>query len=132
MLFRGSVPPPKLSLMIQGRNVTEIYGGSVVEAHVGGGTKSDYAVQVRCNTITFNYRNVSRRGLPFQGRLVEVAEELFEDGYVRVQCLAHYDDYLFDKKELALAREEPQHSRRQLTPGYSGYPAAASRRVDEG
>ncbi len=32
--------------MIEGRNVTQIYGGSVVEAHVGGGSKSDHAVQV--------------------------------------------------------------------------------------
>ncbi len=32
-------------------------------------------------------------------------------GHLRIECLAHYDEYLFDKKELALVREEPQHSR---------------------
>ncbi len=70
-----------------------------------------------------------------QGRLVETPEELFEDGYLRVECVAKYDDYLFDKKELALARQEPQHSRRQLAApsGYSPYAAGGgSRRHHEG
>ncbi len=54
-ISRGADPPPKLSFMIQGRNLSEMYGGSVIEAHVGGGSKSDYAIQVNNNIIVLLY-----------------------------------------------------------------------------
>ncbi len=106
---RGAIPSPKLSLVVQGRNFTEILGGRVDAAHIEG------------------------KQATLIGKLTDVAEELFKDGYLTIECLAHYDDFLFDKKELSLAREEPDVVRHNGNP-YGYNPAAhgydANRRDD--
>ncbi len=61
-----------------------------------------------------------------------MTEELFTSGSLRIECLAHFDDFLFAKKELALTREEPQHRRRQSGGGYSSSSPYAERRTDDG
>jgi hypothetical protein len=38
--------------------------------------------------------------------ILEVPEELFRGNYLTVECLAHYDDFLFAKKEMALEKKD--------------------------
>lgn len=44
------------------------------------------------------------------GRIEAVAPTLFKDGYLTVECLAHYDDYLFGKKEISLKQTENKYN----------------------
>ena len=73
---RGSNPSPKLTLKFGDRNVSEIYGGRVAQ--------NNQEIVARVDEATQDL---------FQGR-----------DYVTVECLAHFDDYLFGRKEMSLQR----------------------------
>ena len=38
------------------------------------------------------------------GTILEVTEDLFKNNYMTVECLAHYDSFLFAKKDMALEK----------------------------
>ena len=86
-LSRGSSPPPLLSILINGKNVTEIYSGGVEDMDTG--SKLDYAIV---------------------GSLRYPTEDFFKNDVMKVECLAHYEDFLFDKKELSLQKLDSRNS----------------------
>lgn len=45
---------------------------------------------------------------PSPHRVEALPDSLFRSGYLQVECLAKFGDFLFDKTELALARKEPE------------------------
>ena len=71
---------------IVGENLGNVYTGSLREETSPDGNK-----------------------LELIGRIEAVAPTLFKDGYLTVECLAHYDDYLFGKKEISLKQTENKY-----------------------
>jgi len=95
----GADPPPKLTLTAGGRDVKEIYGGSVAPAIVQG-RENDHAIQ---------------------GTLLQLSRELFEDNYLPLECLAHYGNYLMGKEELNLAKAEETRQEARTNYGSGSY-----------
>ncbi|XP_059091785.1 uncharacterized protein LOC131887243 [Tigriopus californicus] len=84
---QGANPPPKLSLMVDGRNLTEIYTGTVQEGVVP-----------------------DQKEVNLMGRIERLPEHLFKNSYLTIECLAHFDDFLFAKKEISLQKRDAMSS----------------------
>ena len=50
-------------------------------------------------------------GVAIIGTLLEVSEDLFRNNYLTVECLAHYDSFLYAKKDMALEKQSQSYSR---------------------
>ncbi len=98
---RGASPAPRLSFVVEGRNLTEMDGANVREIDAsallsgssapsrysssGGGVSDDKAIRAT---------------------ILELRDELFRGRFLTIECLAHFDDFLAAKKELALEKKE--------------------------
>ena len=43
------------------------------------------------------------------GSIQALPPSLFRDGYLTIECLAHYDDLLFAKKEISLKQNDSKY-----------------------
>ena len=95
---RGADPHPKLSIKIGGRNISEIYGASL---------------QPITQTVGFDYS--------VEGKLIEVSSDMFNGDKLEIECLAHFDDFLFARKETALpkAQYDYRHDHRPAPGSYN-------------
>jgi len=99
---KGADPAPKLSFVIEGKNVSSDIDG----AHV-----REVDVAEALNDGSHGSSGSSEQGVAIIGTLLEVSEDLFRNNYMTVECLAHYDSFLFAKKDMALERQGSSHSR---------------------
>ena len=84
-ISRGADPAPTLSFMIGGQNASEMYNVQVENLPSANGKDVGIIADIR--------------GTP---------DSLFRNNYLTIECLARFDDFLFDKKEITLDRTEPE------------------------
>ena len=98
---------------IAGANVREV---DVAEALNGG---SSYG----------SSSGSGEEGVAIIGTLLEVDEDLFRNNYMTVECLAHYDSFLFAKEDMSLERQSPSYSSQR---GSSATVSDSNRRYEDG
>ena len=83
-----------MSSDIDGANVREV---NVAEALNGG--------------ASYGSSGSGDDGVAIIGTIFEVSEDLFRNNYMTVECLAHYDSFLYAKKDMALEKQSQSYSR---------------------
>ena len=100
-ISKGADPAPKLSFVIEGKNVSSDIDGAQVR---------EVDVAEVLNNGGSSYGS-GEEGVAIIGTLLEVSEDLFRNNYLTVECLAHYDSFLYAKKDMALEKQSQSYSR---------------------
>ena len=121
-ISKGADPAPKLSFVIEGKNMSS---GDIAGANV-----REVDVAEALNGGSYGSSSGSgEEGVAIIGTLLEVDEDLFRNNYMTVECLAHYDSFLFAKEDMSLERQSPSYSSQR---GSSATVSDSNRRYEDG
>ena len=120
-ISKGADPAPKLSFVIEGKNMS---AGDIAGANV-----REVDVAEALNGGSYGSSGSGEEGVAIIGTLLEVDEDLFRNNYMTVECLAHYDSFLFAKEDMSLERQSPSYSSQR---GSSATVSDSNRRYEDG